>query len=95
MKSNIELIRILFPNTQLVHKDETTEYYKYSAESFILEIDIAKEITEARIILKNEVVHTEQFASNHLLKQLPYLRGLAMGKVIDGSLDTKDIEVLE
>jgi len=94
MKSNIELIRILFPDTQLTHKDETTEYYRYSAESFILEIDTAKEMSEARIILKNEVVHTEKFETVQLLGQLPYLRGLAMGKVIDGSLDTGDTEVI-
>lgn len=87
MRSNIETIRILFPDTQLVHKDETTEYYRYSEDAYILEMDINSEDIVTRIILKDKVVHEEKSKTAHLLRHLPYLRGLAMGAVIEGSLD--------
>lgn len=87
MRTTLELIRLLFPDAHLASKTEEMETYKYSEDSYLLEIDVAKEEGESRIILMNEVVHTEKFETKHLLGHLPYLRGLAMGKVMELALE--------
>lgn len=93
MRENIELIRLLFPDANLIKKTESTETYQYKEDAYILEIDIKGEIGESRIILKGETVHKEEFGSKFLLGHLPYLRGLAMGKVIEVAYIDEGIDI--
>jgi len=93
MKETIELIRLLFPDATLEVKTETLETYRYEEDSYIIEIDICKEDSQSRIILKDQVAHKEDFKTRELLGHLPYLRGLAMGKVLDFALEDEKDEI--